>query len=505
MTSTPPVDSDAAGLDGRTGAPTPDEQQPAAPTPATAEGSANAWNRWRPLLLRWHFYAGLFVGPFLLIAAVSGVLYALIPQVDSAVYRHELVVDDPGTPQMPLSQQVARARAAQPEGTLADITPPPTTTDSTRVTFAVDGLPDSYVQTVFVDPYNGQVLGNLTTLGQWLPVRAWFDELHRNLHLGAVGRNYSELAASWLWFVSLGGLILWIGHRRRTRKLRRLLVPDRDAPRRQRLLTLHGAVGIWVIIGLLALSVSGLTWSRYAGANVADVRNALAWTTPSVSTTLGSSDAAVTEGTHDHGGAAAEAQPASATAAEATAIASIDGVYRTAQQAGLRGPMVLSPPADADSAWTAGENKRSWPTRYDSVSVDPRSYAVLDRIDFAQWPFMAKMSDWIVGAHMGILFGVFNQAILALLGLGLITLIVVGYVMWWRRRPTRSQRRWPSPPRRGALAELRPAEAVAVVVVIAALGWFIPLFGLTLALFVVADSVICFVRGRRVPVEGSAA
>lgn len=39
-----------------------------------------------PLLSRRHSYAGIFVGPFILIAAVSGALYALMPQVEDAVY-----------------------------------------------------------------------------------------------------------------------------------------------------------------------------------------------------------------------------------------------------------------------------------------------------------------------------------------------------------------------------------------------------------------------------------
>ena len=50
----------------------------------------------RALLIRLHFYAGVFVGPFILIAAVTGLLYALIPQIDTAVYRHELTVDRVG-------------------------------------------------------------------------------------------------------------------------------------------------------------------------------------------------------------------------------------------------------------------------------------------------------------------------------------------------------------------------------------------------------------------------
>ena len=57
------------------------------------------------LLLRLHFYAGMFVGPFILIAAITGLLYALIPQVDSMVFRHELTVDRSASSGMPLAEQ----------------------------------------------------------------------------------------------------------------------------------------------------------------------------------------------------------------------------------------------------------------------------------------------------------------------------------------------------------------------------------------------------------------
>lgn len=40
------------------------------------------------LLLRLHFYAGVLVGPFVLIAAMSGGLYALTPTIEQAVYAH---------------------------------------------------------------------------------------------------------------------------------------------------------------------------------------------------------------------------------------------------------------------------------------------------------------------------------------------------------------------------------------------------------------------------------
>ena len=455
----------------------------------TASGrlrAPSAAQRWRPLLLRWHFYAGILIGPFLLVAAVTGTLYALIPQVDRAVYSHELTVDHVGSARLPLGEQVAAARKAHPEGMISSVTPAPNADATTRVTLAVDDVPADRTRTVFVDPYTGEVRGALTTFGEWLPVRAWFDDLHRNLHLGVVGRNYSEIAASWLWVTALGGLVLWIGHRRRTRKLDRLLVPDRDAPKRRRTLTWHGAVGTWIIIGLVALSASGLSWSRYAGESIGNLRTEMSWTTPGVSTAL-HSDTSGHAGHSGHGGGTDAAPPE-------IPISDFTAVERTAQNAGMRAPMIITPPSEAGTAWSVNENNRGFPTRYDAIAVDPNTFSVTDRVDFAQWPFMAKMTDWAISAHMG-LYGIVNQIILALLGIGLISVIVRGYLMWWRRRPTKGG--LPKAPGRGSLSSLHPGEAVALVVVVAVLGWFAPWFGIPLALFVIVDGVWGIVSTRR--------
>ncbi len=48
---------------------------------------------------------------------------------------------------------------------------------------------------------------------------------------------------------------------------------------------------------------------------------------------------------------------------------------------------------------------------------------------------MAKLTRWGVDAHMGVLFGLPNQLLLALFGFGLCAMIVLGYRMWWMRSP----------------------------------------------------------------------
>ena len=43
-------------------------------------------------------------------------------------------------------------------------------------------------------------------------------------------------------------------------------------------------------------------------------------------------------------------------------------------------------------AGQVAERKRDWPTRYDAIAVNPESGAVTDRVDFAQWPLLAKLA-----------------------------------------------------------------------------------------------------------------
>lgn len=472
--------------------PNPEEQVdplgPADPSPPRAR--PGWWSQLRPLVLRIHFYAGVFIGPFILVAAITGLLYTATPQIENIVYRHELFVDV-GSSQVPLADQVAAARAAHPSGDILGVTPPVAADSSTRVVFSDDTVGADYAMTVFVNPYTGEALGQVNSYGQWLGVRAWLDELHRTLHLDAAGRMYSELAASWVWVVVLAGLALWWG-RRHTRR-RDIIVPKATLKGRSRTRSWHAVVGTWLALGLLVLAASGLTWSRFAGATIGDIRSALDWRTPSVSTELATTptDATATATPTDSGHAGHEMTMTMTGDSVFTAGVGIDGVLAAATAAGLQAPLDITPPADAGAAWTVGENKRSWPTSYDAVAVDGDTGQIVDRVDFQQWPFMAKLTDWIIGAHMGILFGIVNQLLLASLAIGLMVMVVLGYRMWWQRRPTRATGlTFGKPYPRGSLHELSMGPLIAVVAVTAISAYFVPLLGVSLAAFLLVDVVL---------------
>lgn len=255
----------------------------------------------------------------------------------------------------------------------------------------------------------------------------------------------------------------------------------------------HGAIGVWILLGALALSVSGVTWSRYAGANVEELRTALSWTKPLPATSL-AGDATAAHQEHHGTGTATPSDDPDVLLADGVGI---DGVLATARAEGLGDPLYLTPPSDTASAWTAAENKRDWPTSYDTVAVDPADGDVVDRVDFADWPVMAKLSTWTIGAHMGILFGLANQIVLAALAIGLIAATLLGYRMWWLRRPRGASRlRFGRAVPGGAWRRLPVPVLVGGIAVTALVGWFFPLLGISLVAFWAVDLALGAVRRR---------
>ena len=447
------------------------------------------------LLRRLHFYAGILVGPFILVAALSGAGYAITTTLEQLVYDHELHAPGTGTP-LPLAEQVATAEEVVGEdGELVAVRPAPEPGETTRVMFTGAGLVESQTRAIFIDPVTAEVRGDLPVYGTSgaLPLRTWVDQFHRSLGLGDVGRHYSELAASWVGIVAAVGVVLWLQRWRTTRHRRELFIPARARRGHRRTLSWHTSIGIWVALGALFLSATGITWSQYGGANFSELRTAVGWTTPALSTSL-TGEPAPDGGGHSHGGGGQSDGPAGPANP-----ATFDGVLAIAQRANIDAAQVeISPPVEPGTAWVVREIKSSFPTAADSAAVDGTTMLVTDQTDFAGFPLVAKLSSWGISLHMGVLFGPANQILLFLLALGIATMVVLGYLMWWKRRPTRGPRGLGGPaPARGVLRGAPWWGLAAIAVFAVAVGWFLPLVGFTLLGFLVLDTVIGLRHVRR--------
>ncbi|MFJ9520024.1 PepSY domain-containing protein [Kitasatospora sp. NPDC101801] len=121
------------------------------------------------------------------------------------------------------------------------------------------------------------------------------------------------------------------------------------------------------------------------------------------------------------------------------------------------------------------------------VAVDPGTGAVTSELRFADHPLGAKLTRFGIDLHMGVTFGLANQLALIALAAGLVAMTLLGYRMWWHRRP--GPRAFGRPYPAGAWRQ-SPKAAAALAVCAVAVGWFLPLLGLSLAAFLTVDVLL---------------
>ncbi|WP_111639011.1 PepSY-associated TM helix domain-containing protein [Marinomonas shanghaiensis] len=450
----------------------------------TSESSSNAMLL---LITRLHFYIGLFIGPFIFVAALTGTIYVITPQIENALYKDVLTTQNIGESQ-PLSLQIAAAKSSlQSDLTLFAVRPAPELGDTTRIMFLDETAQHSGARAVFIDPATLEVKGNLPVYGTSgvLPLRTTIDFMHRQLLLGEVGRYYSELAASWLWIAALGGVFLW--YKGGKKNSAAFAIRTEHLRKRRR----HYQLGLFLFVGLVFVSITGLTWSKWAGDNISTLRNSIGWVTPSVSQDLTTIDhnMMMSDEHADHlNHSSHHNMPPKKPAAEKfeDVDALFDGVLKAARDAGIdANKLEIRPSSTKDKAWRVSEIDRSWPTQVDSVAVDASTMTVTSRADFATFPIVAKLIRWGIDAHMGVLFGVINQIILTFFGLSLCLMIIWGYKMWWIRRPQAGST---SKPLLQAWGKLSSTQKVITVLIAIALGLSMPVMGVSLIAFLLIDA-----------------
>jgi uncharacterized iron-regulated membrane protein len=137
---------------------------------------------------RWHFYAGLYVAPFLMLLAITGLLML----AEGPLERWQLgdrLTNTSGSSATSHQARLDAARSAFPNATFVRYQPGRNSTEATRVTVTIDDRP----HTVFVDASTGRVRG-IVDDGHRIGVVAKL--VHGTLLIGAWGDMFIEIAAS---------------------------------------------------------------------------------------------------------------------------------------------------------------------------------------------------------------------------------------------------------------------------------------------------------------------
>ena len=375
-------------------------------TVRSSQASALYRNLWR-----WHFYAGLFVIPFIIMLSLTGAVYLFKPQIENFEERgyRNLPVADAVAP----SAQVQAALGAFPGARFDNYRLPENAGDAALVHLGlVDG---SAMRDVFVSP-EGQVLGSLDP--DWR-IAELMSRIHGSLLIGEAGSWLVELAASWAIVMIITGLYLWWPKGKQGgRGLAGTVWPRR----RTMLRDLHAVTGFWVAGLALVLLVSGLPWANVWGEAFKTVRAQAGWVQGKQDWKTGGGGHAE----HDHAAMMAAQEAGMPTT-------TINAIVAKARAERLAFPVTVSPPGEK-MVWTVKSNTQNRPLRA-TLTYDLSDGRLLSRETFAERHPIDRAVGYGIAWHEGHLFGWLNQLIGLATAIALITMAVTGFLMWRRRKP----------------------------------------------------------------------
>ena len=449
-------------------------------------------NRFCRTVWRWHFYAGLFVIPFMLILAATGIIYLFKPQLDAAMY-HNLMFVQPDAAMLSYTEQIQFAQKAYPDATVTQVTPNIAPDRSTEVLLTTV---DERNLMVFVNPHTGQVLGERDEVQN---LQAIARKIHGELMIGKLGDYLVELAACWGLVLLLSGLYLWLP--RKKFAVLGTLIP-RLWSQNQRVFwrDLHAVPGFYGILLIGFLILTGLPWTGFWGETFARVNGqfpAQMWDDIPQSTVLTGSlnqrgqvvpwaveqlpmPKSTASAHSNHSGHGDAGSTTSRDGIASGTPVNLNSVIALAQAKDAPPGFSVTLPEGETGVYTVSAFPGD-PTQEVTMHIDQYSGEVLADVRWKDYGLVPKAVEMGTAIHMGKYFGFANQMLMLIAALIVMLLSITGAVMWWQRRPQES----------GLIGA--PAMPPHVqnwrgpFVIVAVLGMAFPLVGLSLVIVLLLD------------------
>jgi uncharacterized iron-regulated membrane protein len=399
---------------------------------------------------RWHFYAGLFCIPFVIVLALTGAIYLFKPYYESwqETQYHQLTATGE---RLPANQQIQAAIAAIPSGKFLSYRLPQDPTETVLINVQADSN-----WHVFVNPYTAEVVGQQESSWQLMNI---VKTIHGELLIGTVGSILVELAACWAMVLIVTGLYLWWP--RNASGLAGIIYPRLRDGSRTFWRDIHAVTGIWISALALFLIVTGMPWALVWGAVLKEVR---AFELNPVQQEWSQSRAQE----HSHWGAQAS-----------DTYNLTPAVLAAAQSLSLAPPVELSIASAHHNSWKAASQTANRPQRaevwlYGDGSIEKQS-------NFADKKLLDRAIGVGIAAHEGYLFGWFNLVLGVLTCAGLMLMSVSGFILWRKRKPDSVLGAPPAMPTR---------IGIAVVAITLGLALFLPLLAISLVGLLVVEFLI---------------
>lgn len=441
---------------------------------------------------RWHFYAGLFVVPFMVILSVTGIIYLFKPQLDAFMYRDRMFVAVGQKVFVP-AEQMKAVENNYPNSKILKFRPNWEAERSSEFDILTNDKRDLKI---FVNPYTNQVLGEIDNQNN---LQYYAFEIHGKLMAGRFGEWLIELAVCWGLVLLVSGIYLWFP--RGNSFIFGVLVPRLNL-KNKRLFwrDLHAVVGFYGALIVAFMIFTGLPWTDFWGKNILRARESyplagqakpksvvpmsslngtgektIPWAVEEMS--MPNSDTSHLGHEH-HEMMSSTAENTTSNGAKPIDLTQVLEIAKT-NNAPADSIIALPQTTDGIYAVTTFPND---PANQTTLHIDQYSGKVLNDVRWKDYKFLPKTVEMGIALHEGKYFGLPNQLLMLFAALVVLILAISGTAMWWIRRPAKSLG---APP----LPENLPLWKTAVAI-IAVMSILFPFVGVSLVFCLLFDYLV---------------
>lgn len=449
---------------------------------------------------RWHFYAGIFVVPFIIILSITGLVMLYHPTIEATLHPEKIYVEQE---QYLLSYETQQHNVMQAyAGTIKKFMPPKAANLSSVFHIKTDAGENLKV---YVNPYTGELLGDLNNDNLY----ALANDIHGTLLIGDLGDWLMELAASFAILLTVTGAYLWWPRAEKSQTnwqaLKSALTPRFSKGSRVLWRDLHAIIGVYMIIIIIGFCLSGLAWSGIWGGKLtqawstfpvdtwgnryykSEINNQALYNQPNQATHASLNDGPVEEvswnleqaqipvsGTEYGINGIPEGYPINLDTVTALANRMGFTTYRVNMPKGETGVYTISANTMSGDITDASQDR--------TMHIDQYSGKILADFGYQDYNFAAKSMAYGVALHSGYM-DTWNIALNTIACLLIIFIGVSGMVMWWKRRPSNALA-LKAPPMPKNLSRWKQASILMLIV-----SLFMPLASLSIATLLLLDAI----------------
>lgn len=202
-----------------------------------------------------HLWLGLASGLVVLVVALSGSVLVFEDELEPVIYHKQMVVEvEHHAPRLPVDTLIAIARQVYPKTPVRQVRLEPAANRSAVVLLGAGKKQGQ--KYVFINPYSGKILGKGRSEDLFFAV---VTRLHRYLLAGDTGKIITGISCSMFLILTISGIVIWWPANKNAVKQRFKIKWDGSFKRVN--WDIHAVFGFYASFFLIAISVTGLTWS----------------------------------------------------------------------------------------------------------------------------------------------------------------------------------------------------------------------------------------------------